>query len=201
MVRTAVQLAEGGDRAAMESDTSSPSEEMAPITGRVKWFDATRGFGFLVSDEIDGDVLLHFSVLREHGRRSVPEGAIIECVPVRLDRGLQAKKVISIDISSALPQQPRSSIAPSERADRKALADSAGAFEPVEVKWFNRVRGYGFVKRPDELGGEDVFVHMETVRTSHMPELQPGQRLEARIAPSSKGLTAVELREPGESDL
>ena len=201
MVRTAVQLAEGGDRAAMESDTSSPSEEMAPITGRVKWFDATRGFGFLVSDEIDGDVLLHFSVLREHGRRSVPEGAIIECVPVRLDRGLQAKKVISIDISSALPQQPRSSIPASERADRKALADSAGAFEPVEVKWFNRVRGYGFVKRPDEVGGEDVFVHMETVRTSHMPELQPGQRLEARIAPSSKGLTAVELREPGESDL
>ena len=201
MVRTAVQLAEGGDRAAMESDTSSPSEEMAPITGRVKWFDATRGFGFLVSDEIDGDVLLHFSVLREHGRRSVPEGAIIECVPVRLDRGLQAKKIISIDISSALPQQARSSIAASERADRRALADSAGAFEPVEVKWFNRVRGYGFVKRPDEVGGEDVFVHMETVRTSHMSELQPGQRLEARVAPSSKGLTAVELREPGGSDL
>ncbi|MGN6849378.1 MAG: cold-shock protein [Sphingomicrobium sp.] len=174
---------------------------MAPIIGRVKWFDATRGFGFLVSDEIDGDVLLHFSVLREHGRRSVPEGAIIECVPVRLDRGLQAKKVISIDISSALPQQPRSSISSGERADRKALADSAGAFEPVEVKWFNRVRGYGFVKRPDEVGGEDVFVHMETVRTSHMSELQPGQRLEARIAPSSKGLTAVELRESGESDL
>jgi CspA family cold shock protein len=201
MVRSAVQLAEGGERAAMESDANSPSEEMAPIVGRVKWFDATRGFGFLVSDEIDGDVLLHFSVLREHGRRSVPEGAIIECVPVRLDRGLQAKKVISIDISSALPQQPRSSISAGERADRKALADSAGAFEPVEVKWFNRVRGYGFVKRPDDVGGEDVFVHMETVRTSHMSELQPGQRLEARIAPSSKGLTAVELREPGESDL
>jgi cold shock protein len=86
-----------------------------------------------------------------------------------------------------------------ERADRTALADSAGAFEPVEVKWFNRVRGYGFVKRPDEVGGEDVFVHMETVRNSHLPELQPGQRLEARIAPSGKGLTAVELREGGES--
>jgi CspA family cold shock protein len=88
-----------------------------------------------------------------------------------------------------------------ERSDRKALADAAGEFEPVEVKWFNRVRGYGFVKRPDESGGEDVFVHMETVRVSHLPELQPGQHLEARIAPSGKGLTAVELRESGEPDL
>jgi len=200
MVRAALQLAEGGDRAAMESDDNSQAAEMAPITGRVKWFDATRGFGFLVSEEVDGDVLLHFSVLREHGRRSVPEGAVIECVPVRLERGLQAKKVLSIDTSAALPQQPRSSMPASERADRKALAENAGEFEPVEVKWFNRVRGYGFVKRPDESGGEDVFVHMETVRISHLPELQPGQMLEARIAPSAKGLTAVELRGFGEPE-
>ena len=200
MVRAAVKIAEGGGGTLMESDESSGPAEMEPITGRVKWFDATRGFGFLVSDDIDGDVLLHFSVLREHGRRSVPEGAIIECVPVRLQRGLQAKRVLSIDTSSALPQQPRSSMPAGERADRKALADSAGAFEPVEVKWFNRVRGYGFLKRPEDSGGEDVFVHMETVRISHLPELQPGQWLEARIAPSGKGLTAVELR-GGEPEL
>jgi CspA family cold shock protein len=56
------------------------------------------------------------------------------------------------------------------------------------------VRGYGFVKRPDESGGEDVFVHMETVRHAHLGDLQPGQMLEARIAPSGKGLTAIELR-------
>jgi CspA family cold shock protein len=200
MVRSALQPAAGGDQAVMDSDDRSTEPEMEAIVGRVKWFDATRGFGFLVSDQIEGDVLLHFSVLREHGRRSVPEGATIECVPVRLDRGLQAKRVLSIDTSSALPQPVRSSIPISERADRRALAESAGAFEPVEVKWFNRVRGYGFVKRPDELGGEDVFVHMETVRISQLPELQPGQHLQARIAPSGKGLTAVELRESGDSD-
>src|SRR5258708_14508586 len=144
MVRSAMQLAEGGNQPAMESDESSGPAELEPITGRVKWFDATRGFGFLVSDQAEGDVLLHFSVLREHGRRSVPEGAIIECIPVRLERGLQAKRVLSIDTSSALPQQPRSSIPMSERADRKALAENPSAFEPVEVKWFNRVRGYVF---------------------------------------------------------
>src|SRR3954466_12695511 len=188
------QLAEGEARIEQGSDNPAPAPELEAITGRVKWFDATRGFGFLVSEEIEGDVLLHFSVLREHGRRSVPEGAIIECVPVRLQRGLQAKRILSIDLRPALPQQPRSSISASERSDRKALAEAAGEFEPVEVKWFNRVRGYGFVKRPDESGGEDVFVHMETVRHAHLGDLQPGQPLEARIAPSGKGLTAVELR-------
>ena len=201
MVRTALQPAAGGNQAAMDIDETPNDPEMETIVGRVKWFDATRGFGFLVSDQVDGDVLLHFSVLREHGRRSVPEGATIECVPVQLDRGLQAKKVLSIDTSTALPQPMRSSIPATERADRRALAESAGAFELVEVKWFNRVRGYGFVKRPDEVGGEDVFVHMETVRISHLPELQPGQHLEARIAPSGKGLTAVELRDSGEPEL
>ena len=201
MVSAFASLAEGGARPIVESKNEAPEAELPPITGRVKWFDATRGFGFLVSDELDGDVLLHFSVLREHGRRSVPDGAIIECIPVRLERGLQAKRILSIDLSSALPQQSRSSIPVAERADRRALADAAGEFEPVEVKWFNRVRGYGFVKRPEELGGEDVFVHMETVRISHLPELEPGQHLEARIAPSGKGLTAVELRESGGSDL
>jgi CspA family cold shock protein len=199
MMRSALQPAEGSDQAVIESGDSATEPEMETIIGRVKWFDATRGFGFLVSDQVEGDVLLHFSVLREHGRRSVPEGATIECVPVRLERGLQAKKVLSVDVSTALPQEVRSSMPAGERADRKALAESAGAFEPVEVKWFNRVRGYGFVKRPDDTGGEDVFVHMETVRISHLPELQPGQRLEARIAPSGKGLTAVELRESGDS--
>lgn len=169
-------------------------DELSPITGRVKWFDATRGFGFIVSDDVEGDVLIHFSVLRDHGRRSVPEGATIECVPVRLERGLQAKRVISIDLSSALPQAPRSSIPSGERADRRALAEAAGEYEPVEVKWFNRVRGYGFLVRAEDLGGEDVFVHMETVRESDLPELMPGQRLEAKIAPSGKGLTAIELR-------
>ena len=167
---------------------------MNKASGTVKWFDATRGFGFIVCDDLDGDVLLHFSVLREHGRRSLPEGALVEVVPMRLERGLQAKRVISIDLSTAVPAPPRPSISPSERADRRALAEAAGDFEPVEVKWFNRVKGYGFVNRSGE--PEDIFLHMETVRVAGLGELQPGERLEARIASSPKGLTAVELREP-----
>lgn len=167
--------------------------EMAPVKGRVKWFDSTRGFGFLVSEDVDGDVLLHFSVLREHGRRSLPEGATVECLAARQERGLQALRVLSIDLSSALPVPPKAAMSPAERADRKALSEAAGAFEPVEVKWFNRVRGYGFVNRSEQQ--EDVFIHMETVREAGMAELHPGQKLEARIACGRKGLTAIEVRD------
>ena len=63
------------------------SEALVQVTGTVKWFDATRGFGFLVSEEAEGDILIHFSVLKEHDRRSLPEGATVECLVVQQERG------------------------------------------------------------------------------------------------------------------
>ena len=163
------------------------------VSGRIKWFDATRGFGFLVSDRCEGDILVHFSILRDHGRRSLPEGALIECIVEQQDRGLQARRIISIDLSEALPSPERPAIPAVDRADRQALADAAGTFEPVEVKWFNRVKGYGFLNRVGEPDA-DIFVHMETVRLAGLADLQPEDRVEARIADGRKGLTAVELR-------
>ena len=163
------------------------------VAGRIKWFDATRGFGFLISDQCEGDVLVHFSVLRDHGRRSLPEGALIECIVEHQDRGLQARRIIAIDLSEALPSPARPAIPAADRADRQALADGAGIFEPVEVKWFNRVKGYGFLNRVGEPDA-DIFVHMETVRLAGLADLQPEDIVEARIAEGRKGLTAVELR-------
>lgn len=165
--------------------------ELAPVMARVKWFDATRGFGFLVSEALEGDILIHFTVLKEHGRRSLPEGALVECIPARLERGLQAKKILSIDTTDSVPAPRRPSAG--ARPDRGELAESAGDFETVEVKWFNRAKGYGFLNRTG-VDGQDIFVHMETVRISGLGELIQGQSVEARVAEGRKGLTAVELR-------
>src|SRR5687768_12766590 len=110
-----------------------PGEEaLVRVTGTMKWFDATRGFGFLVSDEAKGDILVHFSVLKEHDRRSLPEGAVVECLVAEQERGLQARKVLSIDLSQAvMPEPQRASAASADRVDPSALIQDAGAFEPV----------------------------------------------------------------------
>jgi cold shock protein len=166
--------------------TDGAGLELIEVAGSIKWFDAAKGYGFIVPDNGMPDVLLHVTCLRRDGFETAQEGARIVCEVLKRPKGLQALRVLSLDDSVAThPSQ-----IPQSRA-HAAVAPTSG-LERAEVKWFNRLRGFGFLTRGE--GTEDIFVHMETLRRHGLAELRPGQAVLVRFGPGPKGLMATEVR-------
>jgi cold shock protein len=166
--------------------TDEASSGVIEVAGVIKWFDVAKGYGFIVPDNGVADVLLHVTCLRRDGYQTAYEGSRVVCEALAGPKGLQAFRIISMDESSAVhpaqmpPARTHVTVAPTSGLER------------AQVKWFNRLRGFGFLTRGE--GTPDIFVHMETLRRFGMAELRPGQFVLVRFGPGPKGLMAAEVR-------
>ncbi|GAA3873398.1 cold shock domain-containing protein [Celeribacter arenosi] len=153
------------------------------ISGHVKWFDPTRGFGFVVAEDGGPDILLHANVLRNFGQSSIADGSAVTVSVQHTDRGVQALEVHEV--------------VPPEGDGRAALEDldfpdtdhSDLPLEPARVKWFDKGKGFGFANvfaRP-----EDVFIHVEVLRRSGLADLQPGEAIGLRVIDGRRGRMAA----------
>lgn len=159
---------------------------MPRIVGEVKWFDPVKGFGFVVSDDVEPDILLHANVLRNFGQSSVAESARVEISIQDTERGVQAIEVFRIDPPAGMTgiALPDFEFFDPEEI-RKAI------LQPARIKWFDKVKGFGFA---NVFGcNEDIFVHVEVLRRSGLSDLQPGEALAVRVINGKRGRMATEV--------
>ncbi len=162
----------------------SKAQDTIFLHGHVKWFDPTKGFGFVIADEGGADILLHANVLRNFGQSSVADGAGIEIEVQNTQRGRQAVAVHAIT-----PPENNDVLGLAEEQVAEFDLEDAGPIVPARVKWFDKGKGFGFA---NIFGSdEDVFIHIEVLRRSGLADLQPGEAICLRTIQGKRGTLAL----------
>ncbi|MGE4611196.1 MAG: cold shock domain-containing protein [Paracoccaceae bacterium] len=157
------------------------------IKRQVKWFDAAKGFGFVVSDNAEGDILLHANVLRNFGRSSVAEESPIVIDVQVTDRGRQASVIHEI----GAPLMAGIDVDTEDAPSIPEIAEDI-PFLPARVKWFDKAKGFGFA---NVFGNDaDIFLHVEILRHYGLSDLQPGEAISIRIIDGPRGKMAGEVQ-------
>jgi CspA family cold shock protein len=149
------------------------------VEAKVKWFNASKGFGFVTLADGSQDAFLPMAILRRAGYEDVREGASISCEVSAGAKGPLVTNVLNIDNSTA--------VAPYAGGVDRRVPRPSTTMEGA-VKWFEVEKGYGFIS-PDG-GGKDVFIHITALRRSGVNSLEPGQRVRVEVVDGRKGLEA-----------
>ena len=160
-------------------------EDLPPgrrVEGKVKWFNASKGFGFVTPSDGSQDAFLPMAILRRAGYEEAREGASIICEVSAGAKGPLVTTILNVDNSTAVAPQSGGAGGMDRRSPRPSQT-LEGA-----VKWFEPDKGYGFIS-PDG-GGKDVFIHVTALRRSGVTALGPGQRVRVEVVDGKKGLEA-----------
>ena len=163
----------------------APEITKSNVTATVKWFNPTKGFGFVSPEDGSPDAFLHVSAVQAAGYDALDEGTTIVCDLARGPKGPQVANIQSVDTATA-QRSPRPS-RPAGGFDRGGWggADVDGEEVDGTVKWFNADKGFGFIT--PSTGGKDVFVHVNVLRRSGMQTLQEGDQVRVTVRQGQKG--------------
>ncbi len=167
----------------MLSSDALPPGEGVQVEAVVKWFNLTKGFGFVAPLDNSPDAFMHVSVLARAGLQQVAEGTKLM---VQIGQGPKGRQVIQIMQVMGLADIPASNHSRQHQVATGPTEELTGT-----VKWFKADKGFGFVA-PDD-GGKDVFVHKSVVMRIGVPQLESGQRLKMNVHTAAKGREAVSI--------
>ena len=156
------------------------------VEAKVKWFNASKGFGFVTLSDGTQDAFLPMAILRRAGYEDVREGATVSCEVSAGAKGPLVTAVLNVDMSTAVDSQMGGG-GGRDGFDRNRAPRPSQTLEGA-VKWFEAEKGYGFIS-PDG-GGKDVFIHITALRRSGVNALGPGQRVRVEVVDGKKGLEA-----------
>lgn len=177
-----------------------PAQVVGEGTGVVKFFNGQKGFGFVVRDDGGEDVFVHISAVEQAGLTGLAEGQQLGFTLV--DRG---GKVSATDLKiegeplpvtdRGPPREPRAGGFGAPGGDRGGpQRQLTGERASGTVKFFNAMKGFGFIQRDD--GQPDAFVHISAVERAGMAALNEGDRLDFELEVDRRGKYAAVNLQP-----
>ncbi len=166
----------------------TPARELGQARGVVKFFNAAKGFGFIVRDDGGDDVFVHISAVEQAGLQGLADGQPLEFTLSERNGRISATNLV-IE-GEPLPVTGGGGGGRGGPPQREVSSERMTG----TVKFFNATKGFGFIARDD--GGQDAFVHISAVERSGLQGLAEGQKVSFQLETDRRGKqAAVNLQE------